>query len=367
MIAPAELPQSGVRGNFHQLAVSGIQRVAEDAVAVTFEVPPGLREVFQFRAGQHLTLRFDLGHGDQRRSYSICTPAPHGPLRIGVRRLAGGLVSTHIHDHLRVGDLVDVMPPAGSFTLAKGPSLGRLVALAAGSGITPVLSLVATALRSDPEAEFTVVYSNRSVGSAMFLDELADLKDCWPARVQLVHLFSREPQTVASRNGRLDPARLRGLIEELGSPQSVSTWYLCGPLGMVANAQQVLGETGIPLERVKRELFFVEDEPPVRSAAEAMELARPGEVTVRARLNGRETTFVTRRDLALVDGLAAVREDAPFSCKGGVCATCRARLVEGRVAMDHTYALDASDRDHGFVLTCQAHPLTDVIVLDYDA
>ena len=367
MIAPVELARGGARGNFHQLVVSEIQRVAEDAVAVTFEPPADLSGVFQFRAGQHLALRFELSGGEQRRSYSVCSPAPQGPLRVGVRRLPGGLVSTHIHDHLRVGDLVDVMPPAGSFTLAQGQPLGRLVALAAGSGITPVLSLVATALGTDPAAEFTVVYSNRSVGSTMFLDELADLKDRWPARVQLFPLFSREPQTVAARNGRLDPARLRGLIEEIGRPESVSTWYLCGPLGMVGNAQQILGEAGIPLAKVRRELFFVEDEPPVRSAAEAVELARPGEVTVRARLNGRETTFSTRRDVALVDGLAAVREDAPFSCKGGVCATCRARLLEGRVAMDHTYALDASDRENGFVLTCQAHPLTDVIVLDYDA
>ncbi len=367
MIAPAEVPRGGARGNFHRLTVSELERVADDAVAVTFEVPADLREVFQFRAGQHLTVRFGLAAGDQRRSYSICSPAPFGSLRVGVRRLAGGQVSTHIHDHLRVGDRVDVMPPAGSFTLAPGPALGRLVALAAGSGITPVLSLVSTALRSDPEAEFTVVYSNRSVGSAMFLDALADLKDRWPARLQLIHLFSREPQTLATRNGRVDRARLIGLMEELRRPETVSTWYLCGPVGMVGAAQGVLAESGIPRERVRQELFFVEDEPPVRSAAEARELARPGEVTVRARLNGRETTFVTRRGLALVDGLAAVRDDAPFSCKGGVCATCRARLVEGRVAMDHTYALDASDRERGFVLTCQARPLTDVIALDYDA
>ncbi len=367
MIAPVEVPRGGARGNFHRLAVSAIERVADDAVAVTFEPPVDRPKAFQFRAGQHLTVRFALAAGDQRRSYSICSPAPLGSLRVGVRRLSGGLVSTHIHDHLRVGDLVDVMPPAGSFTLAPGPHLGRLVALAAGSGITPVLSLVATALRSDPQAAFTVVYSNRSVSSAMFLDELADLKDRWPARLQLIHLFSREPQTLAARNGRLDRSRLLGLMDELLRPETVSAWYLCGPVGMVGTAQEVLAEAGIPPERIKRELFFVEDEPPVRSAAEAIELARPGEVTVRARLNGRETTFVTRRDLALVDGLAAVREDAPFSCKGGVCATCRARLLEGRVAMDHTYALDASDRERGFVLTCQAHPLTDVIALDYDA
>lgn len=335
-------------------------------MAVTFEVPSEIRPRFRFQAGQHITLRFNLEGREQRRSYSLCTPAPDGPLRVGVRRLPGGVVSSHIHDRLRPGDLVDVMPPAGGFTLDPGLEGSQMVALVAGSGITPVLSLVATALRSDAHCRFTVVYSNRAVGTAMFIDELAALKDRWPARLQLIHLFSREHQSVAARNGRLDREKLSWITARLLRVPAVSTWFLCGPAGMVAGARALLREQAVPEERIKRELFYVEDEPPVRSAAEVQELARPGQVTVRALLNGRETTFTTSRELKLVDGLAAVREDAPFSCKGGVCATCRARLLEGRVAMDHTYALDQADRELGYILTCQAHPLTDVIALDYD-
>ncbi len=361
-------PVAPPKGRFHRLRVTALDPVADDALAVTLTVPQELAPAFTFRAGQHITLRFALDGVEQRRSYSICTPAPAGPLRVGVRLLPGGLVSTHIHRALRIGDDVEAMEPAGAFTLALEPGRqGRYVALAAGSGITPVLSLVSTALAQDPAAVFTVAYSNRTAGSAMFLDELAELKDRWPSRLQLVHLFSRERQTVEVRNGRLDSATVRCIADQLVDAARIDRWFLCGPFGMVTQARATLAGLGVDPSRVRTELFFVEAQPPQRSIAEETLLRQPGQVDVTARLNGRETTFTMTRAQALVDGLLAARDDAPFSCKGGVCATCRARLLEGRVAMDHTYALDSTDREQGYILTCQAHPLTDRVVVDYDA
>lgn len=355
------------RGRFHRLRVEVVEPVADDAVAVTFLVPAAVQELFRFRAGQHLTLRFWKDGREERRSYSICVPEASSRLRIGVRRLPGGWVSGHIHDRLGPGDEVDVLEPAGGFTVDLAPGPGRrFVALAAGSGITPVISLVATILEAERSSQITLLYGNRGVGTTMFLDELAALKDRYPSRLNLLHLFSRERQIVEARNGRIDRGRLLWLGRHMVDAATVHTWLLCGPHAMVTAARATLAEMGVSADRVRSELFFVEDVPPHRSAADVEALSRPGEVTVSALLDGRESRFTMSRSEVLVDGLARIREDAPFSCKGGVCATCRARLVEGRVVMDHSYALDAADRGAGYILTCQSHPLTDRIVLDYD-
>lgn len=365
--APSAPPAPAPRGLFHRLRVAGLEPVAEDAVAVTFEVPSELEGRFRFRAGQHLTLRMPGPGSEERRTYSICSAAPRGPLRVGVRLLPGGLVSTRINRELRVGDELEVMEPAGSFTFDATPGAGsRYAAVAAGSGITPVLSLVSTAFAEQPRSTFTLIYGNRSVGSTMFLDELGQLKDRYPSRLQLLLVFSRERHALELQNGRIDRPKLRLIAPLLPPPGAVQGWFLCGPHAMIGEVRGALAELAVDPGKIRTELFYVEDVPPTRTAAEIDELARPGEVTVTARLNGRESTFAAARSQVLVDALAAVRDDAPFSCKGGVCATCRARLLEGRVAMDHTYALDDSDRARGFILTCQSHPISDRIVVDYD-
>lgn len=367
IVADSVMAPAQRRGRFHRLRVDAVEPVADDAVAVTLSVPAAVQDLFRFRAGQHLTLRFWKEGREERRSYSICVPESSPHLRIGVRRLPGGWVSSHIHDQLTPGDEVEVLEPAGGFTvdLAPGPER-RFVALAAGSGITPVISLVATILGVELSSQVALLYGNRGVGTTMFLEELAALKDRHPSRLNLLHLFSRERQMVDSRNGRIDRDRLLWLGRHIVDPASVHAWLLCGPHAMVTTARATLAEMGVSPDRVRSELFFIEDVPPQRSAAEEEALSRPGEVTVSARLDGRESRFSMSRSEVLVDGLARIREDAPFSCKGGVCATCRARLVEGRVVMDHSYALDAADRAAGYILTCQSHPLTDHIVLDYD-
>lgn len=368
MTLVAAVPPPTTRGGFHQLAVDAIEPVAEDGVAVSFMVPSELEERFRFEPGQHLTLRTVLDGAELRRTYSICAEAGRGQLRIGVRRLAGGTFSTYLHESLRPGDRLEVMEPAGRFSLRLDPEAKReYVAVAAGSGITPVISLVATALRREPHSRVTLLYGNRTVASAMFLDELADLKDRYRDRLQLLYSFSRERQQVDLQNGRLDGERVGQIAERMLPFEAVQSWLLCGPYPMVEGVRSSLQGLGVPDTRIHAELFFVEDVPPVRSARQEAALNRAGEVTVRARLDGRETTFKMARAGTIVDGLLTVRQDAPFSCKGGVCATCRARLVEGEVTMDHTYALENAEREDGYILTCQSHPVSDRIVVDYDA
>ncbi|NNM96560.1 MAG: 2Fe-2S iron-sulfur cluster binding domain-containing protein [Candidatus Dormibacteraeota bacterium] len=363
-LAPAD---SG-RGGFIGLRVSEVTPVADDAVAVSFDLSPEQERRFDFQAGQHLTLRLVTAGVELRRTYSICVPPGHGRLTIGVRKLPGGAFSTFVHDQLRVGDVLEVMEPAGHFTVALDPQARHnYVAVAAGSGVTPVISILETVLERERHSQATLLYGNRTVGSTMFLDQLADLKDRHPGRFQLVEFFSRERQQVEFLNGRLDQAKVAQAANALLDIERVDNWLICGPHPMLAGVRRALEQLGVPADRVRSELFFVEDAPPERTQAVQQALARPGEAMVTARLDGRETTFAMERSAAIVDGLLRTRGDAPFSCKGGVCATCRARLVEGEVAMDHTYALEPREREDGFILTCQAHPLSDRVVVDYDA
>jgi ring-1,2-phenylacetyl-CoA epoxidase subunit PaaE len=344
---------------FHALRVSTVDRLTDDAVAVAFAVPPELRDLFAFRAGQHVTVRRD----QVRRSYSICsTPdelAGHGKLRIGVRQVPGGAFSSFATEGLRPGDTVEVLPPLGQFTTELDPARARHYgAIVAGSGITPVLSLVATALSTEPASRFTLVYGNRYSRSVMFAEELADLKDRYPTRLHLVHVLSREPRDADLLSGRLDEARIRQLLERLVSPSTVDEWFLCGPFGMVMAAKTVLNGHG----KVHTELFHVEDTPPPAKATEE----DAGETEVTIRLDGRETTFPMRRDQRVLDAALAVRPELPYACQGGVCSTCRARLVEGEVRMARNSALEPDEVAKGYVLTCQSSPLTDRLTVDYD-
>ena len=361
------------RAQFHKLRVAAVDELTDDAVAVTFDVPPELREAFAFRAGQHLTLRrADDSEQDVRRSYSICsTPADlaeRGRLRIGVRLVPQGTFSTYLHEQLRPGDVLEVMPPLGRFTTAFDPTRRRHYgAIAAGSGITPVLSLVATGLRTEPESRFTLLYGNRYTRSVMFAEELADLKDRYPQRLHLVHVLSREPHESELLSGRLDPPRLERIFDTLVPPSEVDEWFLCGPQGMVEGARQVLGARGVPAERVHIELFFAEGEQVERRAARpAPRPDETGTVQVTMVLDGRSSSFSMRPDERVLDAARRVRGEVPFACTGGVCGTCRAKLVEGKVEMARNYALEPDEVAAGYVLTCQSSPVTDSLTVDYD-
>jgi len=350
------------RRQFHELTVARIDRLCDDAAAVTFSVPDELADEYRFEPGQSLTLRRIIDGRDERRSYSICARAGQPP-RIGVREVPGGVMSGWLVNDVRPGDRIEVQPPAGSFT-ADLQVPGRHVLIAAGSGITPVLSVTASALRN-PASEATLLYGNRRADSVMFADEIADLKDTYPARLQLAHVLSREAQEVELFSGRLDADRLRRLLPILCEVDTVDHWWLCGPYGMVTDAIAVLAELGVPAGRVHRELFYVEETPPEQEHHEEPPLTGGCEVTVI--LDGRTTTTTIAPGTAVLDGAQRARPDLPFACKGGVCGTCRARVVSGEVRMRRNFALEQAELDAGFVLTCQSLPVSDQLTVDYDA
>jgi ring-1,2-phenylacetyl-CoA epoxidase subunit PaaE len=359
---PASAETSAARRQFRELTVARVDRLCDDAVAVTFAVPAEIAADYAFRPGQSLTLRKIIDGREERRSYSICASAGE-PLRIGVREVPGGAVSGWLVREVRPGDRVEVQPPSGSFT-ADLRVPGRHVLIAAGSGITPVLSITASALQN-PGAEATVLYGNRRADSVMFADEIADLKDSHPVRLQLAHVLSREPQEVELFSGRLDAARLRRLLPALCAVDSIDHWWLCGPYGLVTDAIEVLGELGVPAARIHRELFYVEEAPPDQERHEEPPLTTGCEATVI--LDGRTSTVTIPPGTPVLDGAQRARPDLPFACKGGVCGTCRALLRSGEVRMRRNFALEQSELDAGFVLTCQSLPVSEQLTVDYDA
>jgi ring-1,2-phenylacetyl-CoA epoxidase subunit PaaE len=352
-----------VSATFHTLRVAAIDELTDDAVALTFDVPADLAADFAFTPGQHLNIR---GGDDVRRSYSICTAPSSGRLRIGVKRLPGGAFSEGVLSSLSVGDTLDVMTPAGRFTTAIDPTVARrCVVVAAGSGITPVLSIVTAILEGEPDSSVTLVYANRTHRTVMFLDEVHDLKDRFPSRLQIVHVLSREASDVELLSGRLDGARLSRIASALLPDHVDADWFLCGPQQMLVDLRAAVDSLGVPGSRVHSELFHADPVPraPVAVLAGGVE----GAARVTIRLDGRSAELDLRPDdVPVLEAALRVRSDLPFACKGGVCGTCRARLVSGTVAMDANYALEPDEIARGYVLTCQAHPTSESVTLDFD-
>ncbi len=360
------------RPQFHKLTVSRIQRLTDHAVAVSFSVPDELADTFAFEPGQHLTLRADIGGEDVRRSYSICLPRAEAlsrhELRVGSSEVPEGAMSTWLNHEVQVGDTIEVMSPLGGFTCPTDPTARRHhVAIAAGSGITPVLSLLATALEEEPDSHATLIFGNRRTDSVMFLEELEDLKNAHPGRFHLIHVLSREPQDVELFNGRIDREKLERFFATLLPVATVDEWYLCGPFGMVEDARALLEERGVDQKHVHYEIFHVDEvgKPPPSFPEKP---GGPPEAVVTVNLDGRTTRVeMPSRQETILAATLRERPDAPFSCTGGVCGTCRARVVEGEVTMDRNYALEPEEVAAGIVLACQSHPVTDEVRLDYDA
>ncbi|GAA2351731.1 phenylacetate-CoA oxygenase/reductase subunit PaaK [Saccharopolyspora halophila] len=351
------------RTGFHSLRVSRVDRLCADAVSVEFAVPAELAAEFDFRPGQSLTVRRHVDGAEQRRNYSICAPRGAAP-RIGVREVPGGVFSTWLTREVRPGDEIEVAPPTGTFT----PDLERTerhVLLAAGSGITPVLSIASSVL-AETAATITLIYGNRRSDTVMFADELAELKDRYPARLELVHLLSREPREADLFTGRLDADKFRALLSDVVAADGVDQWWLCGPFGMVTDTSEVLRQTGVPAERVHRELFYVDDVPPEPVRHEEATTDGPtSQVTVV--LDGRTTTMALPQDVPVLDAAQQVRPDLPFACKGGVCGTCRAKITTGEVNMRRNFALEDAELAAGYRLTCQSLPTTPEVTVDYDS
>lgn len=362
------------RHTFVPLVVREVMPLTEESVAITFALPDDeavAAPFLAFRPGQHLTLRADLRGEEVRQSYSLClTPtqarARHA-VRVGVMRVPGGRMSTWLNDEVSVGDVIDVLPPLGSFTEPVDPTAARHhLFVAAGSGITPVLSLLGTVLEQEPLSRATLLFGNRSTGQIMFLEELQDLKDAHLDRFQLVNVLSREETEAPLFHGRIDAERLPRLVAAFAPVDQVDDWYLCGPSGLVDVARELLAVAGVPDGRVHHEVFHVAGQGDPAPAVE-VDLAAPPEAVLTVNLDGRTTTvpMPTRAETMLAATLR-VRPDAPYSCTGGVCGTCRARVVSGAVRMDHPYALEPEEIAAGVVLACQSHPVSDEVELDYD-
>ena len=351
---------------FHALPVASVERETRDAIAVTFDVPAQLRDLFRFEPGQHLTLRTDIGGEDVRRSYSICSPAD-GPLRIAVKRTPGGLFSMWANDALRAGTTLDVMPPMGHFSVSADPvATRRYLGVAAGSGITPLLSIVTTALVKEPHSKFTLIYGNRASSTVMFRDELAALKDRYLGRFNLVHVLSREPQDIELLHGRIDRTKADALFTQWVPVDDVDYAFVCGPEGMMDAVRASLIAHGLPPERVRIERFAASI-PKHTHVPRPLPQAAQTECEVTVVIDGSQRTFLLEKgneniiDAGLRNGI-----ELPFSCKGGVCSTCRCKLVAGEVDMDVNFALEDYEVARGFILACQSYPVTDKVTVDFD-
>jgi len=350
---------------FHELRVTEVFPLTDDSVTVTFDVPPELRPSFDYIPGQHVTVRKFIDGEDVRRSYSICAPAGSGKLRVGVKKLTGGVFSTYMTEKLEAGETIEVMSPVGEFTIDIDPERPRkAVAIAAGSGITPVLSLLSTSLEMEPESSWTLIYGNRTANSVMFLDELEGLKDRFHPRFQIFHILSREGSDIPLLSGRIDDEKIRIIHDRLLGAGEVDGWYLCGPFDLVMTARDTLTDLGVEESRVHDELFFAG---PVDESTLPPE-PPPGEgsVDLTVILDGRAVETRMSPQTSILDAALRVRSELPFSCKGGMCATCKGRIEEGEVTMDKNYALVDSEIEAGYVLTCQSHPVSDRIVVRYD-
>ncbi len=351
---------------FHSLTISDLHRETPDAVSVAFAIPPDLAADFSFHPGQYLTLRTTQNGEELRRSYSICSGPDDGELRIAVKRVEGGAFSTWANEALAPGHTVDVMTPTGRFGLAYEPGLARThVGLAAGSGITPILSIARGILAREPLSRFFLFYGNQSLRSMLFREALEELKDRYLGRFSVFHVLSQEEQDIPVLNGRIDADRVRLLLRHIVPAATVDHLFLCGPTGMLDAVEPVLAELGIGADRIHVERFV--------SAGGGIPRPRPPRTDAPSRHIASMIVDGNRRDVPVADGEtvldAALRAgmDLPFACKGGMCSTCRARVMEGAVEMTVNYSLEPWETKAGFVLTCQAHPTTPRVVIDYDA
>jgi len=354
--------------HFHALRVAEIVPETAEANSVRFDIPPELRERFAFKAGQHLTLRATIDDEEVRRNYSLCTAPDEQDWMVTVKRIGGGLFSNWVGDNLKPGDMVDVMPPHGSFTTDFDASKSRhLVGIAGGSGITPIMSLIKTMLRSEPDSRFTLLYGNRDSSSVIFLETLAGLKDKHLGRLELYHFLDAEEQDIELFNGMLDRVRCDDAILSLvPDAAEVDGWFICGPGPMMDAAEGALLDRGIARERIHIERFTA-DRPAGTFAPEIAALQTRAEgVTVSVTLDGR-TRKVPFTAGNILDSARASGLPAPFACKAGVCATCRAKVISGKVEMAARYGLTDEEVADGYILTCQSVPLGDGVAVDYDA
>ena len=370
-VIPAAAGGRAPASGFHTLRVSAVRPETDHAVCVSFDLPEGLKDEFRFEPGQYLTLEAEIDGGLVRRSYSICSGLDEAELRVGIKKIDGGLFSTWANERLKTGDTIAVMPPRGYFhTPLDADHRKHYLCIAAGSGITPVLSIVKSVLAREPQSQVTLLYGNQRVSTIMFREELEALKNRYLARLQWLNILSRERQDVEILNGRINNRKGAELCKHLLNLKAIDEFFLCGPEAMISEVSRGLRAEGIAESRIHYELFAAsaDDAAAVveKHHRRAVEMGgKTSKVTIIR--DGRQHSFDLSRDGEnILDGGLDAGVELPFACKGGVCATCRAKLIEGEVDMDLNHALVAEEVEAGYVLTCQSHPVTNTVVVDYD-
>jgi ring-1,2-phenylacetyl-CoA epoxidase subunit PaaE len=351
---------------FHRLAVSDLRRESADAVSLTFTIPQALVDDYSFAPGQYLTLRTTMDGEEVRRSYSICSGPDDGELRIAVKKVDGGAFSSWAADELKAGDQLDVMTPTGRFGIAHAPDEARVyVGFAAGSGITPILSIVKGVLAREPHSRFFLFYGNRSTGGMLFREALEELKDRFMQRLSVFHVISGEEQDIPILHGRLDGDKVRVLLRSLVPASSVDHVLICGPTGMSEDIETTCRDIGIAEERIHVERFVSEfgGRPRVKAV---VPVTAPPKAIASLTIDGKRRDVPVAEDESILDAALRAGMDLPFACKGGMCSTCRAKLVEGDARMEVNYSLEPWELQAGFILTCQARPVSDKVVVDYD-
>ena len=353
---------------FHTLKITDVRRETEDCVSLAFAVPETLEKDFIFTQGQHLTLRRQLNGEDVRRTYSICTGPDDGELRVAVKKVPGGKFSTFANEKLRVGDALEVLPPAGRFfTELKKDRAAAVVAFAAGSGITPILSIMKAVITREPDSHFTLFYGNRNSESVIFREVIEGLKNEHLDRLSIHYVLTREHPGSDLFAGRITGEKCRRFAQLLFEPEEVEDFFICGPFDMLQDLRQTLKELGVPRERIHYELFTAPGSEPAKKQAQPVEIQSDEQVQVQIQLDGERIGFtMPTQGQAVLDAALAAGADLPFACKGGVCCTCRAKLESGEVEMAVNYGLEPEEVEAGFVLTCQSYPRSKELVLNFD-
>lgn len=350
--------------HFETLRVKEIRPETNDCVSVVFEVPASLQSAFAYQAGQHLTLKKTINGADLRRNYSLCSAPHENEWRVAIKKMEQGTFSTWANDHLQTGDQLEVMPPAGNFTI-RNTSAKKFVGIAAGSGITPVVSILKTVLTQQPHSHFTLLYGNKTRHSIIFKEEIEALKNKFMDRLQVVHILSREKTLTTVNQGRIDASKCETLFKGL-LPQDADAYYICGPEEMIFSVRDFLEGKGIEKNKIHFELFTTQAS--VKKQLHNQQQNQEGPASeISIQLDGRSFSFKLPFDNEnILDAALKQGADLPFACKGGVCCTCKAKLVSGEVEMDVNYGLEHEEVEQGYILTCQSHPLTEKVVIDFD-
>lgn len=355
--------------HFHSLQVKKIESETDDCVSITFDVPDELKDIFQFTQGQSLTVRTTMNGEELRRNYSICSSPYDNQLKVAVKKVNGGIFSTYANDQLKRGDHIDVMPPVGNFyTELDGAQKKNYVAFAAGSGITPILSIIKTTLLTEPKSSFTLVYGNRNKASIIFKEDIEALKDKFIDRFRVYHILSREKTDADINYGRIDKLKCVLLFTKVIDIKNSDEFFLCGPEEMIFSVRDFLLENEVVKNKIHFELFTI----PGQKQSTKIEKREIGndsgpKAKITVKLDGILFDFdLGYNSQSILDAALNEGADLPFACKGGVCCTCKAKLLQGAVAMDVNWGLEQDEIDKGFILTCQSHPTTEKVVVDFD-